>query len=321
MSLYARNILRIARGLSESDPLLAHELEESVRAIMKTSAARTAVVNPGAKSFFSDVEKAVKQLEDIKSLLAETMRTYGYTSRKELEEFASVFDDAAEAEIAALENSMAHARARITAAVRRASRQAGPMDWLKGLFKGKKKPDADELEHQPSYKVDDAGIDKWLEGDAEWDSAHGVNEELKENKKFFSEVDSVLKLFNDVVKKPTKVSINALVKTVDRVLSLGRKILNPQEAKTPRLAPETAKTPHLEQTVQHYVDLLSKASGNVADTKKYLKELFHAVKADVQDERATLSSRRASARRLAAFVLKNPAHKAEIIPLIYRLNA
>jgi len=317
------NLIRIANELSESDPLLGHELEESVR---------TAIINPNVETFSKQVERAVATLKSLKSTIEETMKEFGDVDAENMADFASTFDDAAAAEIEALRTVMERVQASRSAS----SREAGPKDWLKGLFKKKdKKPETtwEDSEMQPSYRMDDADIEDWIGGKKDWDSSKSISEEAGEKDKFFGGVSDVVKMFDKLVKAPSKGAIDTMLKAINGLLDLGKKLIGAPEAK-PKPAgppkpgdrpksqakPEEIKTPKFDEVVSHYVDMLQENAGDPIKMKKYLKELFTKVKADVEDEKVSFASKRRAAVRLATFVRGNPSFKGALLPMIVRLN-
>jgi ElaB/YqjD/DUF883 family membrane-anchored ribosome-binding protein len=315
------NLIRIARTLSESDPLLGLELEESVR---------TAIIRPNVMAYSKHVERAVATLKSLKSTIEETMKEFGDVDAENMADFASSFDDAAAAEIEALRTLMERVQARSAS-----SREAGPKDWLKGLFKKDKKPEQskswEDSEMQPSYRMDDADIEDWIGGKKDWDSSKSISEEAGEKDKFFGGVSDVVKMFDKLVKAPSKGAIDTMLKAINGLLDLGKKIIGAPEPKPagppkpgdrpkPQAKPEEIKTPKFDEVVSHYVDMLQENAGDPIKMKKYLKELFSKVKADVEDEKVSFASRRRAAVRLATFVRGNPSYRAAILPVIVRLN-
>ena len=309
------NLIRIARTLSESDPLLGLELEESVR---------TAIIRSNVETYSKHVERAVATLKSLKSTIEETMKEFGDVDAENMADFASSFDDAAAAEIEALRTLMERVQARSAS-----SREAGPKDWLKGLFKKDKKPEQskswEDSEMQPSYRMDDADIEDWIGGKKDWDSSKSISEEAGEKDKFFGGVSDVVKMFDKLVKAPSKGAIDTMLKAINGLLDLGKKIIGAPEPKPagppkPQAKPEEIKTPKFDEVVSHYVDMLQENAGDPIKMKKYLKELFSKVKADVEDEKVSFASRRRAAVRLATFVRGNPSYRAAILPVIVRLN-
>lgn len=325
MSVYAFRVMRIARELAKTDALLAYELEQNVRTML--------AANPGFVSFETLVQNALDRLAEVKSVLDETLKKHSEFTEDDLNDFASTFDDEAAAEVESLRLLMEQAKAAKLAS----SRQAGPKDWFKGLFKKKNKQKKEEEsdDRQPSYRMDDSDMDDFIEGKKDWDSSRSISEQAKEKDEFFDGVKNVMKIYEKVIEAPSKAGIQSLSKLIDDITSLGKKLIGKSSPKeesvekkkpTPKVVekkPSQAETPNLEGVVQHYVDMLQESSGDIEKTKKYLKELFQAVKKDVAEEHASLASsviRRKAAVRLASYVKVRPAMKPALLPLIVSLN-
>lgn len=203
----AWKLIKIARGLASRDPLLAYELEASVR--------RLTVANPSAQTLEKEIESAVTVLKSMRQELELALAKLETDS--DAEEFAKFFDDAAEAEVEELRRLL---KGRVSAA-----HMAGPKDWLKKLFKRKESPAEDE-ESKSTYNMSDADMDAFVQGDGDWkDPGHYVGEEAKENNEFFSGVKNLLGQFDKMKKEPSKDGATDLMKAVDTLVKGGEKLL------------------------------------------------------------------------------------------------
>jgi len=280
----AWRIVRMARSIQRIDPLLGYELERSA----------VSVINPGAKRFEQSLDSTIAVLESLEVELK--------TALKELEtedakEFAKFFEDATQAEEEELRRML-----------KKVSSTAGFKDFFKKIFKSKKPAEEESEGMKPSYDMDESTMDEFIEGKREWtDPGHYIEQEAKQNAEFFTGVEKVLKDMETARKKPSKDLISAILKSVQRLIRHGRNLakgirehlLEPapkveiteegKQEKTPekkgKLAPEK-----LENTVEHYTDMLKDSLGDEGKTLKYLKELFNAVGPMIEEERASLAS-------------------------------
>lgn len=294
MNAHTWKLIKIARRLAAHDPLLAYELEEGTRRLC-------AVINPEAKGFEQGVDSMVTVLKSLKGELEDVLKKMG--DDPDAAEFAKFFDDQASAEEEELR--------RLLKQVRSASvRAAGPKDWLKGLFKGKKKPAEDE-ESKSTYQMDDSTMDEFVEGKRDWaDPGHYVGEEKQQNDEFFGGVKKALSDMEAVRKKPSKGAVESLIKFVDKLIKSGGSLigglrqhlrdpgpgradmtqtdLGDKHRKQPG-APKKLEGDALAQAVDYYTDLLREKIGDDDATMKGLKEFFNAVGLG-KDERFELAS-------------------------------
>lgn len=312
MNPYLYNLKKIARDLSVTNPVLAKKLDEQIK---------LAITNPGRQTIEDHVEKSISILKSIKSTLESTLKDYGDLDEENLKDFASAFDNAADAEIEALQNVLAKVQANHAASV------AGPKDWLKGLFKNKKKNE-EPSGMEPSYRMKESDIDDFVEGKSEWDSAKMISDEAKSNRNFFSGVSDVIAMFKKLVEKPTKAAIDTMIKAIDKLISTGKSMLKQEKKVEPKKTPAppkpksdtSIKTPDFENKVNHYVDMLKENIDNPVKVKKYLKEFFDTMKADVEDERVSFAARKVATARVVRLAAKFPSLKSELSKTVRVLN-
>ena len=320
MSLQIWKIVKVARKVARTNPLLGYELERCA----------VAVINPEAKSFGQTLEGTVAVLKSLKQELEGALQKLEEGEwDQDTAEFAKFFDDAAEAEAEELRQML-----------KRVSSTAGVKDFFKGLFKGKKKKPADEDDEstiKPSYQMDDSTMDEFVEGKKDWaDPGHYVGEEVKEQKEFFGGVDKVVKDVEKARKEPSKSLVQGLLKEIGKLVRHGenmmkgvrKHLLEPgvkaeiteeglkekEPSKKEKPSPEK-----LESTVAYYADLLKDTLGDEGKTIKLLKELFHAVGPAVEEERASLASRRTFASALIRIAHANPELRPRLLPVIRRV--
>lgn len=291
MNPNAWRAIKIARVISKSDPILGYDLERAVRA---------AVINPGAESHDKKFDRAITVLKSLRQELEESLEKLD--SDLDAREFSRWFDDAASAEEEELR--------RLLKDIRTSSRIAGPKDWLKKIFNRGDKPEeapSDEPSGMtPTYKMDDAAQDEFVEGKREWeDPGHYVEKESKEEHAFLADVESLLQEIEIVKKKPSKPLVEKALHFVKELVSKGEHLLKggfekmpdvdlsekpekPEKpaapGKKPALSPES-----LESTVSHYADMLQSALGDEKKTTKFLRELFDAVSPVLDSGRASLA--------------------------------
>ncbi len=281
--------------------------ERSVRAISRRLAGvkpgdvasdAVAVVNPGAKSSKKHVEEAMEVLLDFRDVLKTTMDKFGALDPENVKEFMSVFDDEAQAEREALEKLMGEARAA-------SDKTAGPMDFVKGLFKKKGKPAEDKPEEGPSYNVTDDDMDAFVQG-IDIDKGAKVDKEFKAKKDFDSGMKEVKKTMETLDKSPTKEGIEKLLKRIDEIIEHGAVLLGKKPVKkkvsppagkdgqkdgdagkgeAPKKTGDVFQTPNAMVTITNYVDLIGENESNPTKVKKLLKELFQTLRVDVASSR------------------------------------
>lgn len=282
-------LLRIARQLERSNPILAYELELSTRAI-------AAVNNPGRTTHDERIEESVALLESLREELQTALSDY-----ETAEEFAKFFTDPflEEEELKKL----------LDKSVRAAS-VAGIWDTVKekakGLFKKDEKKDGEDDSSVPeSYRMDDDSADDFVEGKKDWsDPSHYVEKETKENQEFFQGSKDVLDRMSDLRDRPSRRYVEWMLEEVNRVLDIGKKILGKPSKPAKKVEKSEAPKPSapkkgdaiptsLGPTVDHYVDMLKEHSGDAKKTLQLLRELFSQVGPALEPERASLASRRA----------------------------
>lgn len=321
MDSHTWNLIKAARRIASHDPLLAYELERGTRRLC-------AVINPGARGLESEISSMVTVL---KSLRGELKGALDKLEEEEwdpdADEFAKFFDDQASAE----EEELRRLLKRVRAA---SSVVAGPKDWLKSLFKGKKK-DPEDGGSGATYQMDDASMDEFVEGKRDWaDPGHYVGEEKKQNEDFFGGVKKALTDMESVRKKPSKGSIQSLIGFIDRLVKSADALVggvrehlrDPAPGKADltdtdlgdkhRKQPSKSKMLEgdaLAQAVDYYTDLLREKIGDDAATVKGLKEFFKAVGLG-EDERVELASVRAAS--LVRIAHAHPALRPALLPVI-----
>lgn len=338
MSSRAQGLLNIAAALEDVEPLLAYELAENVRALASGRRV-TAVINPEVRKFEDHVESMVTVL---KSLDQELTRALEELDTEDAKEFAKFFEDVVDAENEELRRMLKKTQMMAAAArvARTAGRTAGPLDFVKKLFKKDKKKEKPAEEEpagmEPSYRMDEGTMDEFVEGKREWaDPGHYIEQEMKENREFFDGVTQVLKDMEKARKEPSKNLIGRIKKTVERLIRQGgnllkgiRKHLLEPAAKVEITEegyegkkPEKSKLPPemLESTVEHYADMLKESLGDETKTLKYLKELFGKVGPMIEEERATLAARRLLPVFVRAAYASDRARKV-LLPVIRRIR-
>lgn len=326
----AQQLLAIAQELSESHPILALELERNVLA----SSRRVSIINPGAQKFEQHVEKMVTVL---KSMVQELNKGLKEIDSDDASEFSKFFEDVVAAEEEQLRSILDKTKSLKTAA-RLAARTAGPLDFVKNIFK-KKEPKEDESKvmESPSYTMDDSTMDDFVEGKSDWaDSSHYIEQEFKENKEFFNGAADLLKQFDSAKKKPSRSVCEALKKSAERLTRLGENMLkvvrkhllepalqveiteDGMNSKKPAAHSDKMSPEKLENTVEHYVDMLKESLGDEKKTLKFLKELFSVLGPIVQDDRASIAAKKILP------VLVRIAHASQkarpvLIPIIRRI--
>lgn len=290
MNPSAWKAIKIARTISKSDPLLGYELEKNVRA---------AVINPGSEGHDKKFDRAITVLKSLRQELESAMdKMDGDLDAKE---FASWFDNAAEAEEEELRRLLKDIRTS-------SSRTAGPKDWLKKMFKGKPEEQS-EPSVQPSYRMDDSAQDDFVEGKRDWkEPGQYIEQETNsgqhgDEKRFLDDVDSLLKEIDIVKKKPSKSLVEKSLHFIKELITKGEDLVksvsaNPKvdlsekpEAPAAPGAKKPAMSPaDLDSTVSHYVDMLQSSLGDEKKLAKFLREFFHAVSPVVGEERGSLAS-------------------------------
>jgi hypothetical protein len=139
-------------------------------------------------------------------------------------------------------------------------------------------------------------------------------------------------------KKPNRNLIQDILKKVDGLIKKGNslrqgirehlmepapKVEVTEEGMKPEkpAAPGKMSPEKLDSTVTYYADLLRDSAGDESKTVKYLRELFHAVKPLLHEERAELA---ATKIRAAAPIVRcahaRPDLRRRLLPIIYQLT-
>lgn len=307
-----RNLLRIAARIEETDPLLAYELSRSA----------LSVINPGAKAFDKTVEETVDLLKGLRDDLVEADKKLDLDDAKE---FAKFFDAEAEAETEELRQLL-----KVGSMLLRADDTAGVMDKVKGLFK--KKPKSEPEESSPIYDMSEQEMDEFVDGTRDWtDAGQKVEKETKENKDFFEDAKAVQTLLDRVRDKPSRSMVRSIIDDLGDLIERGTKLLkkerpvgdaptvNVDETGLGEGAKKAPSTQGLEGTVTRYTDLLNSIEGDDAKLVKTLKEFFNKVKPFLEEDRASLASKRAKILPLLVRTASaNPSVRPALLPVIKR---
>lgn len=307
--LAVRNLLRIATRVEVTDPALACELVRSA----------TAVINPGAKRFEQHVEDTVKILEGLK---AELEKADKQLDTDDAAEFAKFFDDEAAAETEELRQML-----KVSALLMRVAAEdevAGIGDWLKNKFKKKDK----EPEASPSYMMDDESMDDFVDGKKDWaDPGTHVEKETRENKEFFEDADSIVKLLDKVRDKPSRNMVRSILTDINELIAKGRQLMKGERKVDKALQVDTSESDvkpgkpeprskplNLDSTINHYTDMLKESAGDEKKTLRYLKEFFETVKPSL----GIASQRRKMLPLLVRTANANPKTRPMLLPVIKR---
>ncbi len=242
------------------------------------------------------------------------------------EEFAKFFDDVIDAEEEQLLTSLGRIKALKTAS---SVMTAGPLDFVKNIFKKKPAPEeTDDSEGSdgvsPSYTMDDSTMDEFVDGKTDWeDASHYIKHEFNENTEFFSGVDGLLKSLKEVRKKPSRSLVESIKKTCEKMIRFGESIVKGarQHLMEPGTKnPDRKPSSKLDGTVEHYADMLKESLGDEKKTLKFLKELFKEVGPLIEDERATLAS-----KKILPVLIRTarsvPRTREVLVPVIRRIVA
>ncbi len=307
-------ILRIASDIASTNPILAYELERSVKAL-----SRSAVINPGVEKF---EDKVQRMMETVKGLQKELK--FSLTGFETAEEFSKFFSKAFDEE-QELRDLLQDVKPR--AAAQTAGIWDKVKDKAKKIFKGDE-PEEEEKGVTPSYHMDESHMDDFVSGKSEWaDPEEYIQQEYHENKDFFGSAQNLLKDMDEVRKKPSKNLVQKMIGEIESILRLGEHILRGGGKKSePKAAPkpskkseDSPKSKDLDMsTVDHYVDMLKEHSGDAKKTLKLLKELFEQVKPSIEPERATISSRQAFSV-LVRVAQERPDLRSVLLPHLARV--
>lgn len=317
-----KNLLHIASSLSEENPEMAKRLYRSV-----TSTRHFAAINPGVKKFDQHVEEMVESLKAIDKGLDKGLADL---DTEDAAEFAKFFNSMVDSEAEQLRSALEG-----TKATKVASHVAGPMDFLKNMFKKKeKKPAEEDQGPASSYQMDDATMDDFVDGKSDWaDPSHYIEQEFNENKEFFGGADDLLKKLSEAKKSPTREVVQSLKKQVEKLIRFGETLMKgarqhlmepskkvEMEDDSPKPAGKKKSLGDLSGTIDHYADMLKDSSGDEKKTSKYLKELFNEVGPLIQEDRATLA-----AKKILPVLVRvahgTPGTRKVLLPVIQRVRA
>lgn len=287
MNRAAHNLLRIARRIEANHPVLAHDLDSSVK--------RLAYTNPSPWNLQTEVERSLEELKDLKKTLEDV------NSKRDAEEAAAALAKGFENVDAFLDH--------VNESILKVGSTAGVGDWVKNLFKKKKDPEDEKSDAQYDFDVD-----AFVEGDIDWeDSSHYVGEEATQQSAFFRGVKRVLGDYKDLteaVKRQgksmlSKSTVDDILREVNGLLQTGKEILGrvvkpePEKKKPQPPAPKQQEKRNVElpqgwkATFNTYADLIADETDD-SKVVSYLKKLFKDIAPYLEDERVTISARIAS---------------------------
>jgi hypothetical protein len=313
--VYFRNLLRIASKLSKTDPILAYELERRTLAL----------VHPGVQKFEEHVKDVVEILKGLKDELVQADRELDVD--KDFEEFAKFFDDEAEAQKEELSNKLKI----VSASMRVAEETANISDIVKNIFKKKPKKTEDES-IDTDYRMDDSTMDEFVEGKRGWeDPSVYAEKETKENKEFFEDSKSIVNLLDKVRDEPSRKMVKFIIDHLNDLIDKGTRLMHgvyektkpveiedDEKKKPEEKKPGVKKTFNLDNTIEHYMDMLKESSGDEQKVVKYLKEFFNAVKPALEEDRAALASNRAKILPILVAAAKASPRTKSILASIVR---
>ena len=335
MNSQAWRLVKIARRVAKSDPLLGYELEQNVRSYV-------ALINPGAQSGKQKLESTVTVLKSLRQELEDIIKKMD--SDEDAAEFAKFFDDEGAAEEEELRRLLKDIRSAST-------KLAGPKEWLKKLFspsKGKSKPADEDVNMSPSYDMGDSAVDDFVEGKSDWkDSSHYVQEESNENAEFGKQVKSILDGVEKARKEPSMSAVEKLIDQISKAVDFGERLLKgnykhqegpsdsksvsdkvkdiddseptkPEEPKAPE-SKDSKLTPDMKKSIDQYVDAIQKSKGDEKKTIQYLQELFDEVKPALEYQSvfaSAVSASGLSASQLVRFAHANPALRPALLPVL-----
>lgn len=315
--IYLRNLLRIASKLAKTDPILAYELERHTLAL----------VHPGVQKFEEHIEDVVNILKKLKDELVQADRELDTDDSKE---FAEWFDNEAEAEKEELSNKLKI----VSASMRVADETAGISDIVKNIFKKNKKPEKEDVEvRDTDYHMDESTMDEFVEGKRGWeDPSVYAEKETKENKEFFEDSKSIVKLLDKIRDEPSRKMVKFIIDNLNDLIDKGTRLMHgvyekskpveieDDDKKKPEdKKPGVKKTFNLDSTIEHYMDMLKESSGDETKVVKYLKEFFNAVKPALEEDRASLASKRAKILPVLVVAAKaSPRTKGVLVSIVRR---
>jgi hypothetical protein len=311
------NLIRISSDISRSHPALSKSL--------RLSTIRMAA-NPDSYRFEDRLQGLVVILKSIQQDLERSLKE---VSGDDFNEFKKFFKGEFEAEQEQIKQILDGIRTPKT---------AGPADFFKGLFKKKPKPIPNPVEDSvsdSSYSMSDYDMDSFVDGKTEWgDSSEYVEKEYKENQKFFTRVKNFMNKIGELKINPSKEMVRSAISVVRSIIqeaeslikgsrsSLDKKpeptlTLEDDSNSPPGKSPPKKKI-DLENTVNHYADMLLESASDEQKSLRLLKELFSKVGPYLEEDRASLASSRL-AHSLVRVASSSPRTRHIILPIIRKI--
>lgn len=326
------SLIRVSRNVREKDPRLADAILSNTLGLDSlVRSGRSATVNPGVRVFEDHVEEIVGVMKSLKQELETALRDF--VEDDDAKEFAKFFKDGF-----AEEEQLQKILDQTNSLGKVASGTAGFKDFWKKITKHKTDPSpSDSSSMVPSYQMDESVMDDFVEGSSEWaDASHFIEQEFRENKEFFNGAHEVIKQIEKIRKSPSKEIVEALRDKIGILIRQGqrlvkglRKHLLEPAAKVTIEDDEGYEEPSvtkslspavLENTVEHYIDMLRESLGDEKKTTKFLKELFDQVSPMLETERGSLAAKAEARRRilpvLVRFASRVPSSRPVILPIV-----
>jgi len=330
VSVYVKNLVRIAASIRKANPDLSKELITNTRRLIGDSY-RISVVNPGVKTYEEYIKEIVTVLKDLKTELSDAL-----TELDDAEEFSKFFT-----EMFFEEDELKELLSNAKSLGKVASRTSSFKDWFSGVINLFKKEDSEEDSEagNPEYHLDDLAIDEFVEGSRAWnDASFYIEEEFKENKEFFSGAQEIISEVEKLRESPTKDATKALVDKITKMVRFGERMLSgirkhlsepaamidlseDDESPKPQEDPSSELSWDLESTVDHYVDALQNALGDEKKTISLLKELFSKVSPSLKTASSDqLRARKQAQKKILPMIIKlayhRPNTRAVLLPII-----
>lgn len=316
-----RNLVRIARQLSEHDPILGHDLENSV-----VEFAKVAVVNPGVQTFGEHLKAVVDKLRDAQKELETAIE-----DNETADQFKAFFDEQ-EADFVELEDILED----IEPVAKIGSHTAGIGEWLKKLFK---KTIEEPSGASPSYSISEDQMDEFVEGTRDWaDAEHYIESEAEENKQFFDGAAALLDELSKVKKNPSKESVIAIKDSIEKLIEKGDKLIrgirrhmvepsdivegldedpeieiSEEEPEGVAIQLEGGKF-GLKDIVDHYVSQLQEAGDDEDKLANIVKDLVEKIQ-----EATTAAPLGKAASTLIKIAYQFPKTRNQLLPVIHKL--
>jgi hypothetical protein len=321
------SLIRVSHDVRKKDPRLADAILQNTLRLDARLSGRLAVVNPGVRVFEDHVEEMVGVLKSLKQELDGALRDF--VDDDDAKEFAKFFKDGF-AEEEQLQNILDR-----TKSLGKVASTAGFKDFWKKMMK-RGEPD-DSASMSPSYQMDESVMDDFVEGTSEWaDASHFIEQEFRENKEFFNGAHEVIRQIEKIRKHPVKESIEALRDRIGILIRQGQRLvqglrkhllepaakvtIEDDEAETAPPSGKSLSPAVLENTVEHYIDMLRESLGDEKKTTKFLKELFDQVSPMLETERGSLAAKAEARRRilpiLVRFASRVPSARPVILPIV-----